>query len=198
MPKSPARDAEHAVYTDHSIPRRPRASAGLQGIERSLISFWDTPVDDRDLGLAYAAVAGPDAGLRQRASELLRKAEALDPRDVPVLSQLAQLYDQAGDEVRAIALCERILRLDPTQTSVAINLGAYYIHRGRTREAMRLWADALSRNPGLTGARINLAVTQYQTGDPAAAETTLLKALEYDPDNPTARKILSEVRAGTR
>jgi hypothetical protein len=198
MPKSPARDAEHAVYTDHSIPRRPRGSAGPPGVERSLISFWETPVNDRDLGLAYAVVAGQDAGLRQRVSELLRKSEARDPRDVPVLTQLAQLYDQAGDEDRASALWERILRLDPAQPSVAINLGAYYIHRGRARDAMRLWADALSRNPGLTDARINLAVTQYQTGDPAAAESTLLKALEYDPDNATARKILSEVRAGTR
>jgi hypothetical protein len=198
MPKSPARDAEHAVYTDHSIPRRPRAVAGLPGVDRSLISFWEMPADDRDLGLAYAAVAGEDAGLRQRASELLRKSEARDPQDLPVLSQLAQLYDQAGDEDRAVALCERILRLDPAQATVAINLGAYYIHRGRAREAMRLWVDALSHNPGLTGARINLAVTQYQAGDAAAAETTLLKALQYDPDNATAQKMLSEVRAGGR
>ena len=198
MPKSPVRDAEHAVYTDHSIPRRPRGSTGPRGMERSLISFWGAPVDERDLGLGYAAVAGQDAGLRQHASELLRQSEARDPQDAPVLSQLAQLYDQAGDEDRAIALCERVLRLDPAQPSVAINLGAYYIRRGRAPEAMRLWADALSRNPGLTSARINLAVTQYQTGDPAAAETTLLKALEYDPDNQTARKLLSEVRAGTR
>jgi Tfp pilus assembly protein PilF len=50
----------------------------------------------------------------------------------------------------------------------------------------------------LTGARINLAVTQYQAGDAAAAETTLLKALQYDPDNATAQKMLSEVRAGGR
>jgi Tfp pilus assembly protein PilF len=63
---------------------------------------------------------------------------------------------------------------------------------------MRLWVDALSHNPGLTGARINLAVTQYQAGDAAAAETTLLKALQYDPDNATAQKMLSEVRAGGR
>ena len=58
-------------------PEAARGSTGPQGIERSLASFWETPVDDRDLGLAYAAVAGQDAGLRQRASELLRKSEAL-------------------------------------------------------------------------------------------------------------------------
>ena len=78
--------------------------------------------------------------------ELLRKAQARDPGDLPVLVQLALLYDQAGDADRAIALCERILRSDPAQAAVAINLGAYYIQRGSAQEAMRLWADALSRN----------------------------------------------------
>jgi len=196
MPKSPVRDAEHAVYTDHSIPRQPRESAVVAAVPRTLISFWKTPADERDLGLAYAAAAGTDSGLRQRAFELLRKAEARDPGDLPVLVQLALLYDQASNADRAIALSERILRSDPAQAAVAINLGAYYIQRGSAREAMRLWADALSRNPGLTGARINLAVAQYQAGDAAAAETTLLKGLEYDPDNETARKLLFEIKAG--
>ena len=113
-----------------------------------------------------------------------------------MLTQLALLYDRAGNVDQAIALSEQILRSDPAQAAVAINLGAYYIERGSARDAMRLWADALSRNPGLTGARVNLAVAQYQAGDAAAAETTLLKGLEYDPDDETARKLLSEIRAG--
>jgi tetratricopeptide (TPR) repeat protein len=199
MPKSPVRDAEHAVYTDHSIPRRPRASEGSAAVERSLTEFWRRPAtgeDDRDRGLAYASVAGTDSSLRRRAIELLSRAEARYPEDVPVLTQMAQLYDQAGSEDRAIELCERILRLDPAQVSVAINLGTYYIQRGRTSEAMQLWTDALSRNPGLTGTRINLAVAQFKGGDPASAEATLVKALEYDPDHQTARKMLSGIRAG--
>jgi tetratricopeptide (TPR) repeat protein len=145
--------------------------------------------------LALAAVAGGDSGLRKQAFELLRKAEARDPVDVAVLAQLAQLYDLAGDEDRAIALSERAVRLDATQVAVAVNLGTYYIQRGRAREAMRLWADALSRNPALTGVRINLAVAHYQAGDLAAAEAAALKAVEYDPDHETARKLLSEIRA---
>jgi hypothetical protein len=200
MPKSPVRDAEHAVYTDHSIPRRPRVSEGLPAVELRLTEFWKRPAtgeEDRDLGLAYASIAGTDSSLRRRAIEMLTKAEARGPHDdVLVLTQLAQLHDQTGNEDLAIALCERILRLDPAQVSVAINLGTYYIQRGRTSEAMQLWADALSRNPGLTGARINLAVAQFKSGDPAAAEATLLKALEYDPDHEIARKMLSGIRAG--
>ena len=147
----------------------------------------DTRLDERDLGLAFAAVAGADSGLRKRAFELLQKAESRDPEDVAVLAQLAQLYDLAGDEDRAIALSERAVRLDATQVAVAVNLGTYYVQRGRAREAMRLWSDALSRNPALTSVRINLAVAQYQAGDRAAAEASALKALDYDPDQETAR-----------
>ena len=97
-----------------------------------------------------------------------------------------------------MALSERVLRLDPSQIAVAVNLGTFYIQRGRAREAMRLWQDALSRNPGLTTVWINLAVAQYRTGNAGAAEATVLKALEYDPDQETARRLLAEIRAGGR
>ena len=82
--------------------------------------------------------------------------------------------------------------------AVAVNLGTYYIKRGRAREAMLLWTDALSRNPALTSVRMNLAVAQFQTEDPAAAEASVRKLLEYDPDQDTARQLLSEIRAARR
>ncbi len=198
MPKGQVRDTEHAVFTDHTIPRRERRPVEGSGSGRSLTSFWKTAVDDRDLGLAYATIAGSDSALRQRAFDVLRKAEARDPKDILVLAQLAQFYDQSGDEDSAMALSERIIRLDPAQVAVAVNLGTYYIKRGRAREAMRLWTDALSRNPGLTSVRMNLAVAQYQAGDPASAEASVMKLLEYDPDQETARQLLSEIRAARR
>jgi tetratricopeptide (TPR) repeat protein len=198
MPKGQVRDTEHAVFTDHTIPRRERRGIISAGTERLLASFWKTPVDERDLSLAYAAVAGADSGMRQRAFVLLQKAAARNPEDVLALIQLAQLYDQSGAEPSAMTLSERILRLDPAQVAVAVNLGTYCMKRGRAREAMRLWTDALRRNPGLTSVRMNLAVAQYQAGDPAAAEASVLKLLEYDPDQETARQLLSEIRAARR
>ncbi|HYM10326.1 MAG TPA: tetratricopeptide repeat protein [Bryobacterales bacterium] len=198
MPKSQVRETEHAVFTDHSIPRRSPRSAGSPAAGSSLEPFWQRPVDKRDLGLAYAAVADDDSTLRRRALELLQKAAARDAEDLTVLAQLAQLYEAAGQEEQAMALSERIIRLDPTQAAVAVNLGTYYIKRGRTQEAMRLWNDALLRNPALTGARVNLAVAQYRAGDAGAAEATLRRALQYDPDHETARKLLEEIGAKRR
>jgi len=198
MPKGQVRETEHAVFTDHSIPRRQTQSAGAPPVGPSLAPFWKEPVTERDLGLAYAMVAGADAELRRRAYESLQKAEAGDPEDITVLIQLAQFHEAAGREDQAMALSERIVRLDPSQTAATVNLGTYYMQRGRAREALLLWNDALSRNPGLTGARINLAVAQYRAGEASAAEATLRKALQYDPDQETARKLLAEIRAGSR
>jgi Tfp pilus assembly protein PilF len=56
----------------------------------------------------------------------------------------------------------------------------------------------LARNPGLTGARINLAVAQYRSGEASRAQATLRKALDYDPDEPAARKLLAEIQSGSR
>jgi len=198
MPKGQVRETEHAVFTDHSIPRRPAQSSGGAGDGESLVSFWKLPVNDRDQAVAYAMAAGRDAASRGRAYELLQAAQSRQPDDVLVLIELAKICDEAGREEQAMALSERIVRLDPSQAAVAVNLGTYYIKRGRVQEAMRLWQDALTRNPALTGARTNLAVAQYQSGDASAAEATLRKGLEYDPDDATARQLLAEILAGNR
>jgi thioredoxin-like negative regulator of GroEL len=193
MPKSAVRENVHAPYTDHSIPRRPRAAAGNPGGDKRLVPFWKAGSNDRDLGLAYAAVAGADRVLDRRALDLLAKAAERDPADPAVLGQLAQIRDRIGEEDEAMRLCERALRVDPAQVAVAINLGVYLMKRGRAREAIELWQDALSRNPGRTDARINLAVAQFRGGDSAAAVRTLRQALELEPDHPVARSLLEEM-----
>jgi len=198
MPKGQVRETEHAVFTDHSIPRSRSLSSIATGSELSLAVFWNTPQDDRDLGLAYAMLDSEKPDFGRRAVPLLEKAQARNPDDVPVLIQLAQIHDEAGHEDRAAALNERIIRLDPSQTAVAVNLGTDYMNHGRAHEAMRLWKDALARNPGLTAARLNLAIAQQQAGDPSSAEATLRTALEFDPDHETARKLLAEIQAARR
>jgi len=198
MPRSQTAGGEHVVFTDHAIPRRRGSSGQRVATGHSLHSFWKTATDERDLALGYAAAAVSEPGVRKQALQLLQKAESRNPQDTPVLSQLAQFYDHMGEEENAMALCERIVAADPSNTAAAVNLGIYWIKRGRARDAMSLWEKALLRNPAMTGARINLAVAQYRSGNAAAAELTVLKALEYDPDQEFARKLLSEIRASRR
>ena len=194
MPNRQTRAVEHVAFTDHSIPRR-QASSSAPIANRSLVSFWKTGADLRDLALAYAVVAPTEPGVRPHALELLQKAETSAPEDVAVLAQLAQFHDKMGQEDKALALYQRILRIDPAHVAAATNLGIYYMKRGRPQEAISLWRNVLTRNPGFTSARMNLAVALYHSGEMGAAESTIRKALEYDPDLDLARKLLAEIQA---
>lgn len=194
MPNRPTRSVDHLAYTDHSIARRP-GSPLPTGTDRRLTNFWKGPSSERDLALGYAVVAPTEPSIRPHALDLLERAAAASPNDLPILAQLAQFYDRLGREDEALALCERLLKLEPTHTAAAVNLGIYRMKHGRPAEAIKLWEAALQRQPGLTGARMNLAVAYYRAGNLAAAEAALRKALDYEPDLDAARRMLAELQA---
>lgn len=194
MPKAPSRTVDHVAFTDHSIPRSHEGAAAIASGALDLVPFRGTTGADRDLALAYAVVAPGEPAVRQRAFALLQKADAQNPKDLTIASQLAHFYDRMGNEEKALALTERIVATDPSNTAAALNLGTYLIKRGRAQEAIDVWRKALARNPSLTGARLNLAVALYRAGDIAAAGAALEKALEYDPDNDVARRLWREIR----
>ena len=181
MPNRQTRSVDHPAYTDHSIARRPGATAAAPD-ERRLTDFWKGSLRERDLALGYAVVAPTEPTVRPRALALLEKSAAALPNDVAILVQLAQFYDRLGREEPAMALCERILALDPAQTGTAVNLGIY----------------RMKRSPGLTGARMNLAVAHYRAGNLAVAEANLRKALDYEPDLESARTMLAQLLAQLR
>jgi len=196
MPKNPQLNVEHAVFTDHSIPKlvygkqRREARAG----KMPLVAFWGGPAETRELGLAYARLASREKNedYYARAFELLKQAEARKPSDPQVMLQLGYLYDHAGEEDKAMTFYERARSADPSLVEASVNLGSDLAIRGRLKEAMSLWEDALKRYPSLETARINLALAYLRDGNAASAEATLRQALEYEPDSQTVRKLLAE------
>jgi predicted CXXCH cytochrome family protein len=167
MPKSPATDADHVVYTDHAIRRRPAVRAAAPPDAR-LIAFGQA--SDRDLGLAYAILAQRGgAAYRSRALALLAPAAATD--DAEALLYLANL-----DSERAVTLYEKAIRLDPAQLTGSVNLGAIRMEQGNYPEAIRLWTDALAKNPSLVLVRQNLAVALRRMGRHSEADAVLAKA----------------------
>lgn len=196
MPRSAVLDADHVVFTDHSIPRRPGRSAPTPPPEAPLVRFDGAPPDPRDLGLAYASLGGRERvpAYQERAFELLRQAVAGGARDPQALLHLAELYKNRGDEKSAIPLYEEAMRLDPDQVGASVALGAIHADRGQWREAVRLFQDALSKNPALVGVRTALAMVLLETGEAEAARSALEKALEFDPAYLPARQLLDQIR----
>jgi len=195
MPKSEVQDAEHAVYTDHSIPRRPQISVAASSPAKELVPFWaQAPADTRDLALAYAVTALTEPTVRRQAFDLLRSAEAKFPTDLPIAAQLAQFYDRMRQPASALPLFERVVAGNPGNTAALINLGTLYAQADRLPEAVALWQRALAQNPALTQARINVAVAQIRLGDREAGVSSLRAALAYDPDNAQAAAMLDQLK----
>jgi hypothetical protein len=204
MPGTPVTDADHVVYTDHSIPRRALIRNRKPAADAPLAAFGatnagtnaGTAASPRDLGLAYAVVALRDqsAIYGVRAFDLLREAERQDPNEPQTLSYLADLYKTRKDDRTAETLYRRLYALDPTLSSAPMNLGAYEMERGHMDEAVRLFQEALRISPALVLVRMNLAVALIRTGKVAEARTDLEKALWFNPSFTAARELLDRIR----
>jgi hypothetical protein len=196
MPKSAATDAEHVVFTDHSIPRRPqgaaRPRADAPGAE--LVAFDGRPsARDIALGYAFAALGQNGEAYKGRARSLLEKAAAETPEDVDVLVSLAEIYRNGDQGEAARSLYTRVLALDPGQLTALAGLGAIAMERSQYAEAIRLWNAALAKNSGLELVRLNLSLAQWKTGDRAGAEANLRKTLEINPAFAPAREALGQI-----
>ena len=196
MPKNPVVDAQHVVYTDHSIPRRRRTSEAAPPPDAGLVVFGSGRAEPRDIALAYAIAASRtrDAAIQSRAATLLQQAEHSSPDDVEVLLYLAELYRNGNQEDQAIPLYQRAIRLDPTQVTASVGLGGILMQRGQDTEAIRLWQDALSKNGGLELVRINMAMAQWRSGDLPSAESSLVKAIDLNPGFATPVEMLQRLR----
>jgi hypothetical protein len=194
MPKSPVTDAQHVVYTDHSIPRRPRTTAVPPSTD--IAPFPGYSSAPRDLALAWGVIAAraDRTADRPRAQALLEQAARDNPDDVEILVYLAEIYRNAGRPDDAIPLYERALRLDPAQLTAAVGLGGIRMEHGQFADAIRLWEDALSRDAGLVLVRMNLAMAYWQIGELRAAEGHLLKASEMAPGLAVPAELLGKLR----
>src|SRR5260370_29880993 len=115
MPKNPVGDAQHVVYTDHSIPRRPRAVTARPQPDAELASYGGGPSPERALALGHrlAAQREHSASYRARALAMLQKVERESPDDTEVLLYLAELYRNGGQPDLAGPLFQRAIRLHP-------------------------------------------------------------------------------------
>lgn len=196
MPKRSVTDADHVVYTDHSIPRRPVRRDRKPDREAPLAAFGGEPVTPRDQGLAYAIVAirEENATYATRAFDLLRAAERQKPDDPQTLSYLADLYKAKKADTTAAQLFQRLYAADSTQSAAPMNLGAYQMEQGHYEEAIRLFKEALKISPALVLVRLNLAVALIKVGRAGEARPVLEKALEFNPSFAAARNLLNQIR----
>ena len=195
MPRRPASDIEHVVFTDHSIRRKPAGAVAAPAAVSQLLPYPGYTASTRDLALAYAMVALRDRNPadRDRAIPLLQQAMEQGTADAPALVYLAEFYRDAQDDARALPIYQRAWQMDKTQYAAAAALGAYQMQRGNLTEAIALWREALAVNPAMTLVRVNLATALLRTGRPDEAKAMLEKALEFNPASREARELLGQI-----
>lgn len=192
MPRNPATDVDHVVFTDHSIPRRPGPAASMPAADATLVLFGGGTPGIRDLGLAYAILGQREqnATYLERAFGLLQQAVARGGADAEAVAYLAEFYRGRKDDAHALPLYQQAWQMDRTQAPVAAALGAYQMQSGHVDEAIRLWNQTLAMNPALVLVRANLAAALLHTGHADEARATMQTALEFNPSFGPAREFL--------
>jgi hypothetical protein len=200
MPRSPASDIQHVVFTDHSIRRRPVGSAVALASDSELVPYPSHTATTRDLALAYAIVALRDHNTadRERAFPLLKQAAEQGTADAQALAYLAEFYRDAKDDAHALPLYRQVWRMDRSEYAAAAALGAYEMQRGNLAEAIRLWREALALNPAMILVRVNLAKALLRAGNPSEARAALEQALHFNPASAEARALLSQIPGPVR
>jgi len=195
MPRSPASDIQHVVFTDHSIRRKPVGSGIAPAPDAALVPYPSYTATTRDLAMAYAVVALRDHNPadRTRAFALLKQAAEQGTADAQALAYLAEFYRDAKDDAHALPIYQQVWRMDRSQYAVAAALGAYQMQRGNLAEAIQLWREALALNPAMTLVRVNLAQALLRTGKPGEAKAELEQAMHFNPASPEARALLSQI-----
>lgn len=167
MPKNRAADANHGVFTDHSIPRVPGAVRNQSAASWRLRGFAAADQGERELGLAYAEI-GVRTGNPDQQAEAIRLLSGKADAEAQV--RLADLEERAGNPKQAMSLYQSALREDPNAVVAMVNLGRLYGSSGELDEAIRLWRDALERNPCLAEAGENLQIALRAKKDTEGAE----------------------------
>jgi tetratricopeptide (TPR) repeat protein len=136
-------------------------------------------------------------GKRAEAMRSFKAAVAADPRLAVAYNNLAWLeVEQKGDLNQALVWAKRATELDPRVTNYWHTLGVVYLARGENAEAVKALAEATKATPPSAEHLYRLGVAQARSGQKAEAVLNLRRALEINPNFPSAqaaRQLLAEL-----
>lgn len=139
-----------------------------------------------------------DAGRFREAAEILTRAADLSPKDATILTNLGCSYRALGRLEEALDAFQRAVRLDPTMAEIQSNLATALVMDNRPAEAgLRLYV-AIALDPAYADAYSNLGAVMLRGAlpDSRPAMYVLQRAVQINPDLPTAHSNLSVILAG--
>ena len=126
-----------------------------------------------------------------------RTALGLDPRFVPALVNLADLFRVQGREAEGERVLEQALQDAPDSAEALHALGLLRVRQGRRAEAVGLLHRAIQRRPASTRFAYVYAVALHGMGNPTQAVAVLEDAHQRRPANrDVLRALVTYLREG--
>jgi tetratricopeptide (TPR) repeat protein len=118
------------------------------------------------------------------AVSLLVKATKRYPNDYQLLVNLANAYDETGDENKSEASLKKAMTINPNNASVYYNLGNfYYLKKKDLTQAENYYLKAIEKDPEIFIAYLNLASVQAGLGKKAQAFSVYKTLMTKNPKN---------------
>jgi serine/threonine protein kinase/Tfp pilus assembly protein PilF len=139
-----------------------------------------------------ARLAEPDP---KKSKSLLLKASELDPGNLQGQLQLARIFVKEKDYPKAVEVYKRVSSLDPKFPDSYFNLGYIYAVNKEYGKAEEMYErTAALAPPYLDEALFNLGMVQDKQGKRRQSIANLERAVQVNPKNETARKLLDNLK----
>ena len=117
-------------------------------------------------GLTGSPVPGATAGLDTARVATLMGTLATNPRDLPTLRELANLYYDAGDFAQSRSWLEKILAIDARDVEALLGAGANAYNLGDLVDAEAKWRAVLAVDPKNVDAHYDLGLMYFSKDPP--------------------------------
>jgi tetratricopeptide (TPR) repeat protein len=118
----------------------------------------------------------------EKAAALLQALLQEDPKSVPALEKLADVYGFQGNE-QLPAVVDRLRAIDPGNPKALYHFATILFYQGRLDEAIQAAQRIVQQEPKNIRARNLLAVAYAQTFQPEKADTEFRKSTELAPED---------------
>ncbi len=135
---------------------------------------------------------------RQAQIEYLKKAIAMNSRDIGVRKMLAALYSHSGMMDKAIAQYQEILTLKPDDPGALTELFNCYIKAKEYNQAVKVGLRQTRLYPSESTPYVNTAIAYSYAGDWGKAVENYKAALKIHPDDHTVRYRLAVAYENTK
>ena len=136
-------------------------------------------------------------GAHAEAVAVLTEALKAHPRDEDLLYAMGAVLERSGATQQALARMRELLEVNP-QNAAAMNFIGYTLaeHGEQLEEAERMVRRALAMHPDSGAYLDSLGWVQFRRGDVVRAASTLERAAELEPDEPTILEHLGDAYGG--